>query len=87
MVVYNAGGVDGRAVQRRTRFVGVGRPAGVDCPADCQLRVPDMAAARRAFLDAVDDQDARLVHFTIDLYDHPLPVLETYPYMDNRFLF
>ena len=79
----NAGGDDGRAVQRRTRFVG--RPGGVECPADCQLRVPDMAAARRAFLDAVDDQDARLVHFTIDLHDHPLPVLETYPYMDNSY--
>ena len=79
----NGGGDDGRAVQRRTRFVG--RPGGVECPADCQLRVPDMAAARRAFLDAVDDQDARLVHFTIDLYDHPLPVLETYPYMDNSY--
>lgn len=75
--------VNGDAIQRRTRFVG--RPAGVDCPVDCRLRVPDMAAARRAFLDAVDDQDARLVHFTVDLYDHPLPVLETYPYMDNSY--
>jgi len=71
--------------RRRARFVG-GRPAA-ECPGDavCRLRVADLAAARRAFLDAVDHH-ARLVHFTIDLADRRRPpVLESYPYMEPSY--
>jgi len=56
-----------------------------ECPTTCQLNVVDLADIRSSFLDAVDDDGAKLVRFKVQLVDHVLPVLETYPYMDNSY--
>ena len=57
-----------------------------ECPTNCVLRVANLGEMRSTFRDFFEDAETRLVHFKIRLEDYSIPVLETYPYMDNSYL-
>lgn len=56
-----------------------------ECPSNCLLRIANLSETRSAFRDFSEDGETRLVHFKVHLPNYSIPVLETYPYMDNSF--
>ena len=59
-------------------------PSGV--PKDCRLHLHNLREVKATFQDFTDDWETRLVHFHVRFPDYTIPVMETYPYMENSYL-